>query len=294
MAEIDTPLVRRLVETQFPQWADLPVRPVAVGGWDNRTFHLGDEMLVRLPSSPTYALQVQKEQSWLPLLAPRLPLPIPAPLALGVAAEGYPWQWSVYGWIDGETAAPERIADPVRFARRLADFLMALQRIDAGGGPSPGRHNFFRGGPPGFYDKETRQALIALAGEIDAETASKVWETALVSSWQHPPVWLHGDIASGNLLVRGGELSAVIDFGMSGVGDPACDLAIAWTLFEAESREAFRAALPLDAGAWARARGWTLWKGLIVLAGHLDGDQLKAAEARRVIGEVLDDFRRFG
>lgn len=293
-AEIDAQLVRRLIETQFPQWARLPVRPVSVGGWDNRTFHLGDDMLVRLPSGPLYALQVEKEQRWLPRLAPRLPLPIPVPLAMGAPAEGYPWHWSVYGWIEGETAAPERIADPVRFAKRLADFLLALQRIDATGGARPGRHNFFRGGPPGFYDDETRRALSALKGEIDTETASKAWEAALASSWQRPPVWLHGDIASGNLLVREGDLCAVIDFGTSGVGDPACDLAIAWTLFEGKSREAFRAALPLDDETWARGRGWTLWKGLIGLAGHLDGDPHKAAEARRVIEEVLDDFRRFG
>lgn len=120
------------------------------------------------------------------------------------------------------------------------------------------------------------------------------WEAALASSWQNAPVWLHGDVASGNLLVRDGELSAVIDFGTSGIGDPVCDLAISWTLFSGDSREAFRAALPLDAGTWARCRGWTLWKGLIVLAEHLDGDPVKAAESRQVIDAALEDFRRIG
>jgi aminoglycoside phosphotransferase (APT) family kinase protein len=292
--KIDAPLVRRLIAGQFPQWAELPVRPVAVGGWDNRTFHLGEQMSVRLPSGPAYALQVEKEQRWLRRLAPLLPLPIPVPLAMGKPAEGYPWRWSVYGWLEGETAAMERIADPVRFAKELAGFVAALQGIEATGGPPPGRHNFFRGGPPSVYDDETRQAIRALEGEIDIQVATAAWEAALASPWQAAPVWVHGDLASGNLLVDNGELSAVIDFGSSGVGDPACDLAITWTLFEGESREAFRAALPLEADTWARGRGWTLWKGLIVLAEHLRTDPVKAAEARRVIEAVLVDFRRFG
>ena len=292
--QIDTPLVRRLVAAQFPQWAALPVRPVAVGGWDNRTFHLGEQMSVRLPSGPAYALQVEKEQRWLPQLAPHLPLPIPAPLGMGVPAEGYPWHWSVYGWIEGETAAMERIADPVRFAAELAGFLSALQRVDGMDGPPAGRHNWLRGAHPSVYDGETRRAIVALESEIDTAAAAAAWEAALASRWQKAPVWVHGDVAAGNLLVGNGELSAVIDFGSSGVGDPACDLAIAWTLLEGESREAFRAALPLDAGTWVRGRGWTLWKGLIVLAEQLHTDPLKAAEARRVIAEVLEDFRRFG
>jgi len=292
--EIDTLLVRRLIAGQFPQWAELPVRPVAVGGWDNRTFHLGEQMSVRLPSGPAYALQVEKEQRWLPQLAPLLPLPIPVPLAMGRPAEGYPWCWSVYGWLEGEIAAMDRIADPIRFAKQLADFLVALQRIDATGGPPPGRHNWFRGAPLSVYDGETRRAIAVLDGEIDTDLATAAWEAALASTWQVDPVWVHGDVAAGNLLVTDGELSAVIDFGSSGAGDPACDLAIAWTLLEAKGREAFRAALPLDAGTWARGRGWTLWKGLIVLAEHLHTDPLKAAESRRVIEAVMEDFQRFG
>ena len=223
-------------------------------------------MSVRLPSAARYALQVEKEQRWLPILAPQLPLPIPVPLAMGRPAEDYPWPWSVYRWIDGETATIERIADVRQFAVTLAEFLAALQAIDAGGGPAPGPHNFFRGGPPAYYDDETRQAIATLDGRIDSDAATEVWERALASAWQGPPVWVHGDVASGNLLVRDGRLSAVIDFGSSGVGDPACDLYIAWTFLEGESRDAFRAALPLDDATWQRGRGWTLWKALITLA----------------------------
>jgi aminoglycoside phosphotransferase (APT) family kinase protein len=286
---IDVSLVRRLVAAQFPHWADLPITPSVPQGWDNRTFHLGEDMTVRLPSGPWYALQVEKEQKWLPKLAPLLPLPIPVPLAMGVPADGYPWHWSVYRWIEGETASSERIADLHQFATELAPFLVTLQRIDATGGPPPGRHNFFRGGPLTVYDAETRQAIAALDGKIYAEAASVVWEVALKATWHGQPVWFHGDVAAGNLLVKGGRLSAVIDFGTSGVGDPSCDLAIAWTLFEGESRDAFRAALRLDDATWARGRGWTLWKGLITLAQHIDTNPFEAGRARRVIDEVLAD-----
>jgi aminoglycoside phosphotransferase (APT) family kinase protein len=289
---IDVSLVSRLVATQFPQWADLPIRPVELGGWDHRTFHLGERMTVRLPSAARYAQQVAKEQRWLPRLAPLLPLPIPVPLAMGGPAAGYPWHWSIYRWLEGGHAAIGRIADPSRFATTLAQFLVALQRIDATGGPPPGRHNFFRGGPLRIYDGETRQAIATLDGRIDTDAVVAVWQAALSATWHGAPVWVHGDVSAGNLLVKTGRLSAVIDFGSSAVGDPACDLAIAWTLLRGESRGAFRAALALDRATWARGRGWTLWKGLITLAQHLDTDPLEARKARRVIDEVLADHER--
>ncbi len=293
-AHIDAALVRRLIATQFPRWADLPVKPVEAGGWDNRTFHLGAHMTVRLPSAAAYAPQVEKEHRWLPKLAPLLPLPIPVPLAKGYPADGYPWRWSVYRWLDGETATAGRVADLPRFASALARFLTALYRIDPAGGPPPGRHNFFRGGPLTVYDVETRQAIATLDGTIDAAAATDVWETALAATWRGSPVWFHGDVAAGNLLVEAGRLSAVIDFGCSGVGDPACDLAIAWTLFEGESRNAFRVALPLDEAAWARGRGWTLWKALITVAGLPNASHVETGKVRRIIDAVLADHQHRG
>ncbi|CDX55921.1 Aminoglycoside phosphotransferase [Mesorhizobium plurifarium] len=287
---IDTDLVRRLVDAQFPQWRDLPVCPVASGGWDNRTFHLGDEMTVRLPSAAAYSLQVEKEQRWLPKLAPCLPLPIPTPLAMGEPGEGYPWRWSVYRWIEAETAKNARIADLGVFALSLADFLVALRGIDPVDGPAPGRHNFYRGGPLTVYDGQVRQAITALEDRIDAQAAATVWETALAATWSGSPVWFHGDVASGNLLVEDGSLSAVIDFGTSGVGDPSCDLAITWTFFEGASREAFRARVAVDDATWARGRGWALWKALITVAGH-DANQAEAERQRSVIDEVLADHQ---
>jgi aminoglycoside phosphotransferase (APT) family kinase protein len=284
---IDDALVRRLVTAQFPQWKDLPVRSVETAGWDNRTFHLGEHMIVRLPRAAAYAAQVEKEHRWLPKLAPLLPLQIPTPLAIGEPADGYPWRWSIYRWIEGETAAPERIGDLNDFATSLAKFLIALQRIDPTDGPRPGPHNFYRGGSLTTYDVETRQAIVVLKGKLDTEAATKIWDTALKATWNHPLRWLHGDISARNLLIQEGRLSAIIDFGMVGVGDPACDLSIAWTLFKGESRGTFRAMLPLDPGTWARGRAWTLWKALIVAAGLTETNAVEAARPWSVIDEVL-------
>lgn len=289
---INVELVRRLIEAQFPQYATLPIEAVQPGGWDNRTFRLGRELSVRLPSAERYVAQVEKEHRWLPSLAPLLPLPVPVPLAVGAPAEGYPWPWSIYRWLEGQPATTGLIADLPVFARSLALFLAALHRIDATNGPSAGSHNFHRGGRLAVYDSETRAALSALSGRIDAASATEVWDAALSSEWRRQPLWVHGDVASGNLLVKGGDLCAVIDFGSSAVGDPACDLVIAWTEFSGDSRAVFRAELPFDDDTWRRARGWALWKALITVSGAA-GDPLSMEKARRTVAEVIADHRQF-
>ncbi|HEX6444541.1 MAG TPA: aminoglycoside phosphotransferase family protein [Streptosporangiales bacterium] len=293
-AGIDAGLVRRLVAAQFPQWRDLPVTPVAVDGWDNRTYRLGDELTVRLPTHESYAPAVAKEDRWLPVLAPALPVPVPVPVATGAPGEGYPFHWSVRRWLDGETADPARIDDLSAFAVDVAEFVLALQRVDPTGGPRAGAHSFYRGAPPAHYDAETRRALAALDGRVETGPATEVWDAALRADRRGAPVWFHGDIASGNLLVRDGRLAAVIDFGTSGVGDPACDLVIAWTMFSGASRDAFRRTVGQDEGTWARARGWALWKSSIVLADVIDRDEELARLNLRIIDEVLADHRGAG
>lgn len=299
--DIDVSLVTRLVASQFPQWSDLPIRPVGFEGWDNKTFRLGDELSVRLPSGPSYAAQVEKEHQWLPQLARHLPLPIPTPVARGTPTADFPMPWSVYRWIEGEIALLAHIEDLPLFASALAAFLVALQRIDAKDGPPPGMHSYFRGCPMTLFDSEishntpgnwgTREAIAALEGRIDADAATEVWEAALDAATWGDPVWVHGDVDATNLLVQQGRLSAVIDFGCSAVGDPACDLVIAWTFFSGESRKAFRAGLPLDNATWARGRGWALWKASIVSAATIDTDPDKATRARRVIEAVIADHK---
>jgi aminoglycoside phosphotransferase (APT) family kinase protein len=286
---IDGHLARRLVDGQFSHWANLPIMPVELDGIDNRTFRLGERMTVRLPSGEWYALQVDKEQRWLPILGPQLPLPIPVPVARGVASDEYPYSWSIYEWIDGEVATGQAIADMTEFAITLAGFLVALQRIDATDGPPPGRHNFYRGGPLATYHDETIRSIDTLGDEIPRDAVKRAWDHAMAATCERDPVWFHGDVATGNLLLSDRRLAAVIDFGTSGVGDPACDVVIAWTLFSGPSRDAFRSTLGVDAGTWSRGRGWALWKALISLVGQLDRDPKAAAASRQVIDRVLAD-----
>lgn len=290
--DIDVSLVRRLILEQFPEWASLPIKPVEFSGWDNRTFHLGDDMTLRLPSAQAYEAQVEKEQQWLPRLAPLLPLPIPAPLAMGMPSGEYPWKWSIYRWIDGENATVERISNMSDFAVQLAQFLNDLQQIDASDGPPPGPHNFYRGGSLSIYDDGTRNAISDLEGIVDTAEATAVWETAIKATWSGSPVWVHGDVHVTNLLVKDDRLSAVIDFGCSGVGDPACDLTIAWTFFSGQSRETFRELLQIDDATWLRARGWALWKALITIANPSGSTPEKLKESGRVIKDVIAEHKQ--
>jgi aminoglycoside phosphotransferase (APT) family kinase protein len=291
-AVIDVTLARRLIDSQFPQWSELPITAVELDGWDNRTFRLGSELTVRLPSATWYAQQVDKEQHWLPRLAPQLPLPIPTPVARGAPGCGFPYPWSVYRWLDGELAAHARIGDLTAFATTLAGFLNALGRVDAAGGPEPGQHNFFRGGPLATYADEAVDAIDTLGIEVRRDAIERVWADAMASAWEREPVWFHGDVAAGNLLIRDRRLAAVIDFGCSGVGDPACDTVIAWTFLSGPSRDRFRAELDVDPATWSRGRGWGLWKALISLVGHLERDAPEAALARRDIDRILADYAR--
>jgi aminoglycoside phosphotransferase (APT) family kinase protein len=297
-AGITAALVSRLVAGQFPQWAHLPVTPVEVDGWDNRTYRLGARLTVRLPTHASYVAAIDKEDRWLPVLAPRLPVPIPTPLATGVPGAGYPFRWSVRRWLPGETARRDRVRSP-GFAKSIAEFILALHQVEPSDGPPAGAHSFYRGAPLAHYDAETHRALTALDGVIDVDRAAAVWAAALDATWEGPAVWFHGDIASGNLLVGDdGALAAVIDFGTSGVGDPACDLVIAWTFFAGVDRQEFRRAVgaggaggagSADAGMWARARGWALWKALISLADEIHRDPRGGSANRALIADLLDD-----
>jgi aminoglycoside phosphotransferase (APT) family kinase protein len=290
-ADITVDLVSRLVAEQFPEWADLPVRPVDVDGWDNATFRLGETMSVRLPSAEDYVAAIEKEHRWLPVLARQLPLPVPVPLALGAPGCGFPRAWSIYQWLDGEPVTEETLTDMPQLAADLADFLGALYKIDPVGGPGPGPHNFYRGGPPSVYDGGTKAALAALHGHIDTTLAAEVWQAALDCPIDGAPVWFHGDAQPGNLLLRNGRLGAVIDFGTSGVGDPSCDTTIAWTFLSGESAQVFKEHLPVDAATWVRGRGWAIWKAMIVLVHELEDDPLGAAYTKTVIEKILADHR---
>jgi aminoglycoside phosphotransferase (APT) family kinase protein len=289
--ETDAGLVRRLLIAQFPHWAELPIDQVPHPGTDHAIYRLGENMSVRLPRIGWATGQVDKDFEWLPRLAPHLPLSIPVPLAKGEPGEGFPWHWSVSPWLEGRAWTDDGVGDLSEAAIELAGFILALQRIDSSGGPLAGEHNFFRGVPLADRDAAFRQAVPAWGGIVDTRVMLAAWDEALRAPvWDRPAVWVHGDLSRpGNLLVANGHLSAVIDFGCLGVGDPACDVRAAWSLFSGESREAFRAALAVDAATWMRARGWALTSAG-ALPYYRDTNPLIVAEARHAIEEVVADY----
>ncbi len=289
--EVDTSidLLSRLLSAQFPQWAALPIQPVPSSGTDNALYRLGTDMVVRLPRIDWAKGQAEKERMWLPRIKPYLPLKIPDQLAIGEPGEGYPWHWSVYQWIEGETATLERLSDPLQAAVDLAQFILALQGIDTTGGPSAVEHRL-RGTPLKMREIQTRNAIASLKGMIDTEAAIKVWETSIEApDWEQEPVWFHGDLLPGNLLVNEGHINAIIDFSGLGVGDPACDLMIAWGLFSGKSREMFRETLGLDDATWARGRGQALSQAAIFIPYYLETNPVGVSKALHMINEVLND-----
>lgn len=287
LVDITEDLVRALIREQFPQWVDLPVEAVESQGWDNRTFRLGAELAVRLPSAQGYVAGIEKEDRWLPILAKHLPLPVPFVVATGSAGSGYPFPWSVRRWLPGDTVASATNVDRSELARELGNFLKMLRRVPSSRGPAGGPHSYFRGCHPSVYSEQVQCALEALDGEVDVATCQAIWADALTSAWPYSPTWFHGDVAVGNLLATDGRLSAVIDFGTCGVGDPACDLVMAWTYFAGRERAIFHEAADLDDSTWRRARGWALWKALATMAGLSSSDP-EGFQAK-VLLHVLED-----
>lgn len=282
---VDDVLVRELVATQFPRWASLPLERVASSGNVNALYRLGPDLVVRLPRVPLGELDLAREVEWLPRLAPSLPVQVPTPVANGRPSARYPLSWAVYSWIDGEVSSDAEPFDRAeRVARDLADVIGALRRIRLGGPPG------FRGHDLGVRDDEVRAAMAVIDGEIDAEALTHAWNAALrAPRWTKTPVWTHGDLLPANVVLREGRLAGLIDFGCAGVGDPACDLMPAWTMFAGDSREVFRRAVDPGNAAWARGRGWALCIGVVGCAYFTESNPSFAALARRIVDEVLAD-----
>ncbi|MFJ5998741.1 aminoglycoside phosphotransferase family protein [Streptomyces sp. NPDC092370] len=281
--DIDVTLVGRLIAGQFPRWAGLPLRRLESSGTENAMFRLGADKVVRLPRHPRAVEAITHELRWLPRLGPKLPVASPEPLGRGEPGDGFPWPWSVYGWLEGRNPVPGRLEEPDLLAEDLAAYLTALRRIDASEGP-PG----YRGVPLATRDPFLRDALAQLTGRVDTAAVTEVWEEALRAP-EHtgPPVWAHGDLMAGNLLVTDGRLSAVIDFGTVGVGDPAVDLIGAWCLLPGAARGVFRAAVGAGEAEWARARGWALSIAVIALPYYWETNPPVAENSRYVIRELL-------
>jgi aminoglycoside phosphotransferase (APT) family kinase protein len=282
---ISVDLARRLVSAQFPALADRPLTAIAQPGSDHVIYRLGDELAVRLPRSDWVAGQAIKEHTWLPWLSPKMPLAIPEPVGLGEPAFGYPYHWSIVRWLDGEPATTA-LGDDDQAARDLAGFLHALWSLPVPDGPHPEltRRTL------ADQDEEVRTAIAAVAADFDPAAMTEVWQHALAAPpWPGPPAWCHGDFHAGNLLTRAGRVTAVIDFGGFGRGDPACDLDIAYTLMNPGMRACFRSALGLDDTAWDRGRGWSLAGGVKAHAAYAATEPRIAAQTRRQITAVLHE-----
>ncbi len=279
--EVDEALVRRLLAEQFPEWADLPLRQVEHAGTVNAIFRVGTDLAVRLPRREGPTEPGSKELDWLPKLAPQLPLEIPVPVAQGHPTGEYPWFWDVHTWVEGESVPVSEI-DAIQAARDLAAFVAALQQVDPAGAP-PGR-----GIPLAERDVEMRYWFARFRSDA-AVTAE--WTRALAAPpWEGPPVWHHGDLDVRNWLVRDGSISGVIDWGCMGVGDPACDVMVAWKLHSSAARDAFRQALPTDDATWERARGWVLSQAVAALAYYTpENNPALYNEAERPLEHVMSE-----
>jgi aminoglycoside phosphotransferase (APT) family kinase protein len=278
--ETDAELVRALLESQHPQWADLPITRVASAGTDNAVYRLGDDLAVRLPRIHWAVDNVAKERRWLPVLAPHLPLSVPLPVAAGAPEEAFPYPWGVVEWLPGEMASLDRLDDSTQAARDLAAFVRALRSVDPAGAPLP-----VRGLPVRAGDAMVRIGLAGLRGEVDGEAVADAWDRVLAApDYGGPPVWFHGDLAYLNLLARDGRLSAVIDWGTCGAGDPAIDCLPAWALFSSDARAVYREELGVDDATWERGKGWVL-QGVYGIQYYretnpvLDTEQIRAIEA---------------
>lgn len=279
----DASLVVALLARQFPQWSGLAIAAVPSSGTDHAICRLGEHLAVRLPRIRWAVGQAAKEAEWLPRLSPHLPLAVPVPLAIGQPDLGYPFPWAVYEWLPGEPA-DRALPDLEQAAVDLAGFLRALRSLDTTGGPAPGG----RGGPLADRDDAVRSAIAELGTRIDGDAALRSWQESLAApAWDAPGTWLHGDLLPGNLLVRQGRLSAVIDFGSLAVGDPACDLQPAWHLFTGTSRRTFFAELGNDEAFRLRGRGWVLSQAVIALPYYWETNPGIVRQSLHALAEVL-------
>ncbi len=283
--DITVGLVKRLVAVQFPRLRDLPVTAVRSTGTVNAIYRLGEDLCARLPRVQRYAGDIDNECEWLPRLAPRLSLRVPEPVAKGSPADWYPFSWAIYRWIDGQPYADELVADECQAATDLAEFITELRRIETvPGAPRGGRK------PLRELDTVTRAAMESAGGTIDTEAAIAAWELALrAPAWVGTPVWIHTDLLPPNLLVRGGRLTAVIDFGAAGIGDPAADVVPAWSVFGRAGRAAFRAALGVDEATWHRALGFALHQAAMIIPYYRETNRGFVAMALRTVDQVITE-----
>jgi aminoglycoside phosphotransferase (APT) family kinase protein len=286
--DIDERLVRGLLERQFARWAGLPLERVPSDGTVNAIFRLGDDKSVRLPLVDHATRDLERELRWLPLFASHTPIEVPAVVAVGHPDDRYPYRWAVLRWLPGRTWDQAAVGDERRAAEDLAGFVLAVRALDPADGPRSDAGG--RGAPVRHRDELVREAIELVFHDFRPEELTEAWERSLEApDWAGPPTWLHADLLPGNVLVADGRIAGILDFGAVCVGDPACDVMPAWTLFSPSARAAYRRALAVDDAMWLRARGWALSIGLIALPYYRESNPGFADVARRIIRAVLDD-----
>lgn len=284
--DTDPDLVRRLLHEQYPQWATLPVVPSQERGTDHAIYRLGDDLAVRMPTIHWAAGQPLKEQRWLPVVAPHVPLAVPVPLALGQPGAGYPYHWVVVPWLRGERATEEAIADPAALIAEIVVFTQALQSVDPTDGPAP----IARDAALIHRDATVRTATEEARDLVDREAVLASWEASLTAeAWDGSGVWVHGDLAAGNVLSYKGRLSAVIDWGAACVADPARDVLCAWTFYGGRRASQFRVAFGVDDATWLRARGFALSGAIESLAYYRYREPSRALGDQRRLDLILAD-----
>lgn len=291
--EVDDGAVRRLVDAQVPHLADRPLTRLDTWGTDHVIYRLGDDLSVRLPKIGWAATQGEREAEWLPRLARRLPVAVPVPLFVGEPGEGYPYRWYVSPWVDGVNPRPEE-ADLHVLARDAAAFVLALQAIETTGAPPPRWGQ--RGGEHAGADEFLRECAekVRATSDVDVDALLAVWDEGMhAPRWDRAPVWAHGDLQDGNMLVRAGRLVGVIDWGGLVCGDPSVELMCAWSLFDAGSRATYREALGfVDDATWLRGRAWATSAAVCALGYYRDTNPEIVARSWRTVRAVLDDVGR--
>lgn len=283
---INEKLVAGLLKEQFPEYQHISVAPLKHSGTDNAIFRLGERKAIRLPRIPSAAEQLEKEIVWLPKFT-SLPVHVPVPIKVGRSNADYPFPWFVYEWVEGQSAFDRALEQPEQTAKDLAGFIRGLQSVSTEGAPQARR-----GLPLKTQDNAVREAITALETMkiIDAQAITAIWEECLLApTWDKPAVWLHGDLLPTNILLDKGKLQAVIDFGLCGIGDPACDLLPAWCLLEGEAREVFRQELVLDDATWLRGKGWALSIALIIIPYYIETNPDLTSVAKRMLKQVQHD-----
>jgi len=283
---INSNIVCSLLKEQFPEWLNLSLKLIKSQGTDNVMYQLGDDKVIRLPRTYGSALSLQKECDWLPKLAPKLPIPVPVPIARGIPSTYYPHPWAICQFLEGSNPCIENRLDLQQASKDMAHFIDMMQKIPVKSGPE-----CRRGLPLDSRAQETRDAIQNVTEMYDAKLLNEIWDSMLaVPSWHGSPVWIHGDLHAGNLLAKNNLITAVLDFGSAGVGDPACDLMVAWTLLDTDSRKQFQEIIQYDDATWQRGRGWAFTMGLVAYPYYKETDPLLASIAKRALDEVVTEF----